>query len=278
MDRQVPSEPPSKPKAPGGRIRLKDDPDSNNYTPVRETYLQQDKREAMTKRPPKTDRDMYEREDYLRNKWGCNDAIPDPFDPDKLDASFRAKFSMRNRQKEQSETRKKTQELIIQPETNIPATAAPESQKISLDDATPLSSSGIRSFRCNASSESIFTTSANQSLDNNEQILAYESEASASDYETTTENMTQERGRSMANVSRRGRATSDAKEGPSTPRIRAGSKPPLSRSAYVDGGVPCEDERCRGDCKQGRGHGKPPVYFPFKSRVRKSSRSRGRQA
>ncbi|KAI1292982.1 hypothetical protein F5Y03DRAFT_400219 [Xylaria venustula] len=241
MDRQLPSDNNSKSKAPTGRIGLEDDPDLNTYTPVRETYLQQDKRGGLTKRPPKTDREMSEREDYLRNKWGCNDAIPDPFDPDKLDASFRAKFSTRNRQTEQSETRKKAQELKIRPENNIPATATPES----------LSPRAIHAPRCNALNKPVFTTSTNQSPDNDEQSLAYESEASASDYETTTENMIQARGRSISNVDRRGRATSDAKERPSTPRIRAGSKPPLSRSAYVEGGVPCEDERCGGHFPEG---------------------------
>ncbi|KAI2631200.1 hypothetical protein GGS21DRAFT_491825 [Xylaria nigripes] len=53
-----------------------------------------------------------------------------------------------------------------------------------------------------------------------------------------------------------------------TPRIRAGSKPPLSPSAFVDGGVPCLDPRCGGKCKRSvksKKHVKAPKYFPFQS-------------
>ncbi|KAH9904266.1 hypothetical protein F4778DRAFT_57250 [Xylariomycetidae sp. FL2044] len=68
-----------------------------------------------------------------------------------------------------------------------------------------------------------------------------------------------------------------------TPRIKKGSKPPLSMSAYAGSGVPCLDPNCAG-CDAGGGdagdagstrRSKPPKYFPFQRRGRSRKGSSG---
>ncbi|KAI1427742.1 hypothetical protein F5Y12DRAFT_711968 [Xylaria sp. FL1777] len=250
-------------------------PDLEDYTPVREIYLQKSEIDSLTKRPPKTDRDMYQCEKYLRNKWGCNEAIPGSFDPYKLDASFRSQFSTRHEEKGGSETCAQRQNPAVQPENNTLEIAAIEPQDISLQDAPPPSADNVYSRECNASHEPIPT--AESELPNTD--VGYESEASISDDEKPMENITQARGRTKStSISHHPHNTSsETPERTLTPRIRSGSKPPLSRSAFVKGGGPCGDKNCQGQCKRGRERAKAPEYFPFKSRVRRSSRSRGRQ-
>ncbi|KAI3339617.1 hypothetical protein F4824DRAFT_498316 [Ustulina deusta] len=262
------------------RTMFDDVPDLDDYTPVRETYLQGNKMDALTKQLPTTDRDMYQFEEYLRNKWGCNDAIPESFDPDKLEALLRSRLPTRHKQEKSSETREQTQEPVLWPEDDAPGTAATEPQAMPLKDTSPPSPNSIYSCGCSASCESLSTGSVTGLLDTDGQIGDYDSEALTSDDEISTEDIAQARERSNSNTaSSRGRTASETPRRPSTPRIRAGSRPPLSRSAFVEGGVPCVEKRCRGQCKRGvvvRGRVKPPVYFPFKTRVARSSSRRNR--
>ncbi|KAI0534001.1 hypothetical protein GGR58DRAFT_505784 [Xylaria digitata] len=278
MDRQPNKDDHPTPHAP---VALKrgtefDNPGLDNYTPVREIYLQKNMEDSPTKRPPKADRDMYQFEDYLRNKWGCTDAMPDPFDPEKLDAVLRSRFPARR--KNRYERLRETGKSIVETQDHDLIAAPRESQGTPLEDAYTRSPNSIYPCGYNVSTESPSTKSSHGFLDTCERD-GHVSEVLTSDDETS-ENITPVRARSGSNASsRRGRTMSETQERQSTPRIRAGSKPPLSRSAFVEGGVPCLDEQCQGAYKHGvivKGHSQPPPYFPFANRRRRPSRSRSR--
>lgn len=252
------------------RGRSRDVNNSDDYTPVRETYLRKNEEEWVKKRPPRADREMSKYEDYLRNKWGCNDAIPDSFDPDKLDAALK---SARSRQQLSTKTHEHARPR--QPENEAPRK---ELQAKHQDEPSSSFPVDAPSSFAEGSSHSDYSCRCNASTHADEQDTNYDSEASISHNEhATEENTPQARGRSRSNaISRHRRTPSETKERPPTPRIRSGSKPPLSRSAFVAGGVPCEDERCQGQCKrEAHKRAKAPAYFPFKSRARGSSRSGG---
>ncbi|KAI1350452.1 hypothetical protein F5Y01DRAFT_315843 [Xylaria sp. FL0043] len=241
---------------------------SDNYLPVRKLYLQKNQTDTLTKRPPRYDREKYEYEDYLRNKWGCNDAMPDSFDPYKLDASYKARVSTNNKQERSSETVKGTDALM--------RAAVTEFREMSLQDPSSPSPDAISSGECNESRKSVSEESRRGPLETHEQTIGCESQEPVADGGVHRKNTAQVRGRSNSNTSSRGRTSSEIPNGSSTPRIRAGSRPPSSRSAYIAGGTTCEDKQCNGQCKQGRGRAKPPEYFPFKSRARGPSRSRSK--
>ncbi|KAI1271288.1 hypothetical protein F5Y07DRAFT_404549 [Xylaria sp. FL0933] len=241
---------------------------SDNYMPVRKSYLQKNQMDNLTNRPPRYDREKYEYEDYLRNKWGCNDAMPDSFDPYKLDALYKARVSTNNKQERSSETVKETDALM--------RAAVTEFREMSLQNPSSPSPDSISLSECNASRKSISEEPGRGPLETHEQTIVYESQEFVADGEVHRKNAAQVRGRSNSDTSSRGRTTSTNPTGSSTPRIRAGSRPPLSRSAYVAGGTTCEEKQCNGQCKQGRGRVKPPEYFPFKSRARGPSRSRSK--
>ncbi|KAI3316862.1 hypothetical protein HD806DRAFT_403570 [Xylariaceae sp. AK1471] len=251
--------------------RFDEVPDPDDYIPVREAYLRKNMLESLNKPPPKTDREMNKCEDYLRTKWGCTDAMPGSFDPYKLEATLHSRFPSQSRRGRSSAPREQKPEPIVQQKRdNDPVDT---SQVPSLEDEsthTPTPEVMYTSDGC-TSSDSVSTISITESLDNDEQLEGYESEVAVS--EASMENITQVRSRSTDanNASTRGRDTCTLERTP-TPRIRRGSKPPLSRSAFVDGGVPCLDEQCRGSCRRcvtRRGRAKTPNYFPFKSRMRK---------
>ncbi|GAW24404.1 hypothetical protein ANO14919_139880 [Xylariales sp. No.14919] len=255
----------------------------DDYTPVREVYLRKSTMDTLAKGPPKIDRDVYRCEDYLRNKWGCTDAMPDSFDPVKLDAALRARLPAKNRRQQRGKTGKEAPGPVVQPPGNNLVTMLRGPQDTPLQDAYGRSPDDFYLSGSNASHESLSAKSANRILDTGETAEGYESDACTSDDDIPTENISHTRARSNSSTSsRRGRTAPGAPERASSPRIRSGSKPPLSRSAYVEGGVPCLDEKCQGACKRGvvvRGRSRPPPYFPFRSRGRRrrSSGSKSRR-
>ncbi|KAI1362188.1 hypothetical protein F5Y08DRAFT_283583 [Xylaria arbuscula] len=247
------------------RTGPRDVQNSGDYTPVREAYLIKNEEGWLKKRPPKADREISKYEDYLRNKWGCNDAIPDSFDPDKLDAALK---SARSRQQRSDRTPEQVKESSTKPVIDLMMVTETETREKLQDHAPSLSTEVNSNHLCECSA----------STDTGDQPPSYDSEASISDKERSSENTTQTRGRSRSNAISHQRTSSETTERSTTPRIRAGSKPPLSRSAFAAGGVPCENEGCQGQYCKREAHRrvKAPAYFPFKSRGRGSSQSRGR--
>ncbi|KAI0427898.1 hypothetical protein F5Y09DRAFT_344240 [Xylaria sp. FL1042] len=277
MDRRLHSHDHLTSQAEKQRTRLDDVPNLDDYTPAREIDLQKKQRDSLTKEPPRIDKEMYKYEDYLRNKWGCEDPIPESFDPYKLDASFRARMSTGSRKEKPSETRERPREPVAQPKSDIPLTSTtPEPQEIPSEAASLPSPDDIHSRGRNTWCESTSAELANDMFENDdERAMMHEITESTIDDIIHRGHITQARRRSNAMRSRRGQTSLEI-SAPSTPRILYGSKPPLSPSAYVVLGTPCKHDECDGQCKQVKPHVKPPQYFPFKGRAKRSSRSRSR--
>ncbi|RYO97533.1 hypothetical protein DL765_011134 [Monosporascus sp. GIB2] len=178
--------------------------------------------------PPDCDHQAFER--YLRNKWRCSDAMSDIFDPEKLELKRRALFSTQNKEKAHSLTK----------EPAVPEAEPPisEETKPPADPQTPPSIP----FPASRDGLAESLLSAAKSLDSDEQVLdGDESEATASDILTERSIRTRQRANTFSSS---GAATEEPFERKPTPRIRAGSKPPLSKSAYATCGISCADVNC----------------------------------
>ncbi|RYP68916.1 hypothetical protein DL769_005392 [Monosporascus sp. CRB-8-3] len=178
--------------------------------------------------PPDCDQEAYER--YLRNKWRCSDAMPDSFDPKKLELKRRALFSTRNKEKAHSVTK--------EPEARKAQLPISEETKLSADPQAP---HGLP-FPASRAGLAESVLSVTKSLDPDEQVLdGYESDATASDTLTERSPSTRRRANTFSSP---GAVTEEPVERKPTPRIRTGSKPPLSKSAYANCGVSCADANC----------------------------------
>ncbi|KAI1260257.1 hypothetical protein F5Y18DRAFT_432407 [Xylariaceae sp. FL1019] len=255
---------------------FKDLPDlDGDYIPAREVFLRG--QPPLRQKPHKRDREMNWCEEYLRSKWTCTDAMPDSFDPDQLEKVFargrgghsvsRDTRPCRSEQRDTNTmegTKGSTNDQRGLMATNAESVEVNEIHTSTVDDVCP------------SDAESQSSSAISESLDTDEQLEGYESEVSIN--EASTENITRVKA-STSPVTARGRPRSKAfepVERKPTPRIRKGSKPPLSRSAFSGSGVPCLYGTCQGGCNgDGKGgvvnrHAKAPKYFPFKSKARRS--------
>ncbi|KAI1112535.1 hypothetical protein F5Y14DRAFT_463474, partial [Nemania sp. NC0429] len=253
--------------------------DAHEYIPVREISLQKDAMRPFPKRPPKADREVEKYDDYLRRKWGGTEAIPDPFDPDKLDAVLKARLSSTRMRGEAQEATEKTEPVV----TKVDGASMmheefrnrqPEDTSAFIPDDTC----------CCVSQTTLSTDPMGESLNTDDDATeAYEDEIPIyknATQTTPTENTTQPALQPGLESPRDpGSSTSDVSGRATPPRIGVGSRPPLSRSAFAKAGVPCK--RCHGPCRRGamaKGHARPPAYFPFKSKAKGGSKkSRGKQ-
>ncbi|KAI8954669.1 hypothetical protein F4801DRAFT_604870 [Xylaria longipes] len=207
------------------RSRLDDVPNPKDYIPVREVYLRETMMESLMKQPPKSDRAIYQYEDYLRKKWGCTEAIPDSFDPIKLEAALKSRFPSKSKHGESVETSKSISQRKEDESQNTPS----ESPHISAD---------IYSCERNASHDSLSPGLVNQPLETDEQLGDDESEMAVDNLELLIDDITSAWLQSNLDATSRGGQTMpETSDRASTPRIGAGSKPPLSRSAFVEGGA-----------------------------------------
>ncbi|KAI0870138.1 hypothetical protein GGS24DRAFT_511227 [Hypoxylon argillaceum] len=254
------------------RGRPDDDPKQEKYIPVLEAHPLRNSRDGMIGQLPRTDRDMYEREEYLRRRWVVTDPMPDSFDPDKLEAVRKSLLP----RKTAGETSDKGQEqdtipVVRQTEVEAPLPAHAELQ------TTPREATS--SVISDESGYNASDTSQSESgyLDTDE-----ESEGGESEYES--EDSSKSKGKSpQRSTSFRSRSSSippthrgrpPRPERVPTPRIGTGSKPPLSRSAFARHTGPCADEKC--PCRsRSKRRLKAPQYFPRKGQ-RRPSRSRDR--
>ncbi|KAI0487182.1 hypothetical protein F4859DRAFT_328792 [Xylaria cf. heliscus] len=219
-------------------------PNPESYIPVREASLQKNNT-SLLKELSTSDKDVYEYEEYLRKKWPVNEAIPDSFDPLKLEAVLKSRFPRKIMHGELSETSK------------------PIPQEEALGEESSHTSAGIYSRGGNALDGSIIPGLVNQSIETDEESGDDESE----DLELLIDNVTSMWSQANPNTMMgNSQATPESSRHPSTPRIGAGSKPPLSRSAYSKG-------LGQGERKKS-GVAKPPEYFPFKDRKRRQSTSK----
>ncbi|KAI1198764.1 hypothetical protein F5X97DRAFT_323032 [Nemania serpens] len=251
--------------------------DRDNYIPVREMSLRKNNVDSLTKRPPKTDREMGEYEDYLRRKWGCAEEIPDSFDPDKLDAVLKSRLSTTTTR---GRPRGSNGPLVSRGDEMFMTPTEP--QNTPHEDTFTSLTSDTNGFGCCTSQDPLFASSEGNPLNTKNEIEKHEASIHKNETPITpTKNTTQPRPQpNLAPPRGCDKSMSDTPGQASQPRLRAGSRPPLSRSAFMRGGVPCTDEKCQGACKRGvlvKGHARPPDYFPFKSQARRPSRSRDRQ-
>ncbi|KAI0102496.1 hypothetical protein GGR51DRAFT_526757 [Nemania sp. FL0031] len=260
--------------------KLDDDPNPNKYLPVREAILRKQARDVMSRQPPKIDRDMELYEEYLRNKWNVTDLMPETFDPDKLEGIMKARFPRRSMDERTTKERERVVPAVQQDKDSLPArtkrhTTPPQaSSRISdvynSNDAHPHSSPARASGHLQAEERS--------RLESEDEVKHQSKKPTNNKPKSPKSKSTRPR----SNSHTFSRSIPDSPERASTPRIGSGSKPPLSRSAFAEGGgVPCTDEKCKGACKQGikvKGHDRPPQYFPFNSKSKRSrSRSRSRE-
>ncbi|KAI2469106.1 hypothetical protein F4781DRAFT_395828 [Annulohypoxylon bovei var. microspora] len=194
-------------------------------------------------------------EEYLRSNYDCSEVMLAGFDPEKLEPVLQARF------KPNTEIRDITtddSELYLEDEL-CEVKIDVENQEY---EDIP---NDVYSKEVNYSSESLTDVSVAGSLDFDE----YESEAIvdvASAEKFTRVSCGTE---SITTVIRRSVTGSIGRR--PTPRIRIGSKPPLSRSAFAGAGLPSPKDGTPGQRAGAtlRGYPKAPKYFPFKSKVRK---------
>ncbi|KAI1505161.1 hypothetical protein F5X99DRAFT_431298 [Biscogniauxia marginata] len=205
-----------------------------------------------------TDKNILRYEEYLRTKWQCLEAMPASFDPEKLEIVRKTQFGAHV--SDDGSEQVDITPLVSKPNHggDIHETALGE-QTLIKDRFSPHENDPTQSISTN--------TSITESLYTEEQLEGYESDASIKDL--SIENINRVRPHSNT-ASRVTNVVSGPIEAKNTPRIKAGSKPPLSRSAFARGGEPGLDE----SSKQLNGstplvYPRAPRYFPFKSRAGK---------
>ncbi|KAI5922986.1 hypothetical protein F4810DRAFT_232947 [Camillea tinctor] len=199
------------------------------------------------------DRNIMRYEEYLRSKWQCAEAMPESFDPEKLELIRKMRYGALKKK-----IRKNPSDLEINRDGDIGEQSLNEdAHPYHEDDSSKIEDSDIDSL----------INSIIESLNTKEHIEGDESDAIVDS--TSNEDTTKARPRSKS-VSRSAPAPTEQKK---EPRIKSGSKPPLSRSAFARGGETGVD---------GNGEGvngttpivypRAPKYFPFKGRAGKKQK------
>ncbi|KAI1210143.1 uncharacterized protein F4807DRAFT_423953 [Annulohypoxylon truncatum] len=227
------------------------DPDPQ---PERKIFLQQCK--PSSKSFSKRDIKARNYENYLRFEYGCSEAIPGEFDPEKLEAVLQAKLKLNTENRDltttDSELHRRDEELSELDTTN-------EYQEF--ENILNI----IYSEEINVSSGSLSDISVTESLDSDEQLDEYENEAIVTVASAEKFTRASPEIGPMATVIRRSAPEPIVRK--PTPRIRTGSKPPLSRSAFARAGLPSPKDGSPATTTL-RGYPKAPKYFPYKSKAR----------
>ncbi|KAI1398620.1 hypothetical protein F4819DRAFT_21718 [Hypoxylon fuscum] len=201
-------------------------------------------------------------EEYLRSKWQCDEAMPETFDPyklaDKLEVALQG----------QSKSHAEANDQVLEDDESHCENHLSDSGYGSLD---------LYSEEANTSSESLLSNvSVTESLDSDEQLEGYEDEVNF--YTASSASITRvslDASAEVADVSlsvfRPVTETERNLERNPTPRIRRGSKPPLSRSAFSGVGLPRPMDGSQGQrsCETLSGYPQAPRYFPSPGKLRK---------
>ncbi|KAI1459694.1 hypothetical protein F4805DRAFT_50285 [Annulohypoxylon moriforme] len=217
--------------------------------PEREIFLHQCPPSSKTL--PKRDIEAQRYEERLRFQYGCSEAMPAGFDPEKLEARFRPNAG------------------------NSELTTANVEHHLEDDELSELGDYSEYEHILNIISseegddpfETLSDISVTESLDSDEQLDEYEHEAIIN--VALAEKFTRvscEAGPVTTEVRRSAPEPIIRKP---TPRIRIGSKPPLSRSAFARAGLPSLKDGSAAATTL-RGYPKAPQYFPFKSKARRN--------
>ncbi|KAI0007161.1 hypothetical protein F4779DRAFT_619866 [Xylariaceae sp. FL0662B] len=175
----------------------------------------------------KADADIRGYEDYLRSKWECTEALPEGFDPEKLEAARDTRFKSRDGTDDAIQANDKLRsgdedvhEDVHETDDEAPSALGDEHRH-----------TDIYPSQANSSSDSVMTDiSITESLDTEEELKGYENEVTV--HKVSRESITRVCSHtSMINAI--SPSAADPIELKPTPRIRTGSKPPLSKSAFV---------------------------------------------
>ncbi|KAI1412018.1 hypothetical protein F5Y13DRAFT_190701 [Hypoxylon sp. FL1857] len=205
----------------------------------------------------KRDIEMRKYEEYLRLKWGGAEAMPEDFDPDKLEDVFQARMKYREERKDA---------VRIATECLSGGKVSELDTSNTLAQAQEYGSIDSHPAEAKASSESLFKrVSVTESLDTDEQLEGYESEATINAASTAIISRVTGTPDSFTTVIHC--PIESPTERAPTPRIRSGSKPPLSRSAFsLDGlPIPSDGHPRKRPSDTLRDYPRAPQYFPFTS-------------
>ncbi|KAI1485142.1 hypothetical protein F5X96DRAFT_691320 [Biscogniauxia mediterranea] len=211
------------------------------------------------------DRNNMKYEEYLRSKWHCAEAMPESFDPDKLEIIRKMKYRTSAGKVSSKKILEAPLVLEINDDESIGEPSPSEYTHPSLEDPSP------EDISTDASVIDSLIDSIIESLNTEKQLEGYESDAVAVKG-ASTEN--------MAKVKPRSKTVGQASQSPSVPtgpkrepRIKSGSKPPLSRSAFARGGETSIDESAQGvSGTTPIVYPRAPRYFPPKGRAGKKQK------
>ncbi len=207
--------------------------------------------------PPSYDVSAYEC--YLRDKWKCSDIMPEGFDPDKLEKKRRALLRSRG-------------DGGV-PDVGREPQHLQEEASNGMGDESVVYPPGVLyvpSPPCRNHSVASVVSTTTEPLDTDEEPEDYESDGIIN--ETRIERLPSARRRSNAvSGSSATSAVADPVERQPTPRIKAGSKPPLSKSAYANCCASSIDCNCDARGRRARSGSvsrpRAPRYFPFRSQI-----------
>ncbi|KAI0891905.1 hypothetical protein F4806DRAFT_287563 [Annulohypoxylon nitens] len=239
-------------------------PESDPFA-ERKVFLHQSK--PSSKAYSKRDLEFIKYEDYLRSKYDCSEAMPAGFDPEKLEIVFQ---SQRKRKNENEELDMADPEPEVQSEdddlSEIGIIEKRKECERMLNIIEPVEDS------ISYDSSDISDVSITESLDSDGLLDEYEKEAVI--HTASIEKFTRvspELGPGATGISPPTPISIVNRK--STPRIKTGSKPPLSRSAFAGAGLPSPEDGTPVPATL-RGYPKAPQYFPYKKRKVRRVRSR----
>ncbi|KAI0401899.1 hypothetical protein F4802DRAFT_600583 [Xylaria palmicola] len=228
------------------------------YIQVRQAFLQKKADHSLTKMLLEEWRDMDEYEDYLREKWGCNEPIPPPFDAVELEKVYLEKYARMEHEPGSEPVPQTNEDPML-------SLARPQNE---LKD-TPIQAEELENYMYSTYSD-LFSHKRHavfiSSPETEKETEGPESGVPVDGSEISSEDIIL-----LSSVCGSIQLAPETLERTLTPRIRVGSKPPLSRSAFAEGRVSYSAESCQLGCKKERKSA--PEYFPFKSRLRTSSGS-----
>ncbi|KAI0835966.1 hypothetical protein F5Y06DRAFT_114656 [Hypoxylon sp. FL0890] len=232
-------------------------PDDDDPWADRKIFLH--RTEPSEKPLSKRDIEIRKREEYLRSKWGGNEAMPASFDPNRLEAVFQARPKTL---RENNNAVRVATEFLSEGEV-------PGFDTDIRSQGQGRGSNDLYREDVNTSQPLSMDPTAVEPQDLDKILEAYESEPivhTASAAKTAHVTRTPD---SDTNIARH--SMSAPIERIPTPRIRAGSRPPLSRSAFSSAGLPSPRDGYPGDRPSAtlRDYPRAPKYFPFESKVTK---------
>ena len=224
----------------------------------------------MKEPPPGCPIEVWEK--YLRGKWEASDLFPEGFDPEKLEKKLQAQLPSRSKSRTPEVNKALPKVVREERKPSLADDVKGKDGKVTAD----LLDSQEGPYRVpfpefpggNGVEEAAFQAAASVDVDETRKLHEdgpgpAEGPMGGSFYQ-----------RLRANAIEAGVLAPDDAVGPEiadverrpTPRIRTGSKPPLSKSAYANS---CPDPDCDSGAAQPITRAKAPNYFPYNSRMRK---------